>query len=179
MGLEPLARPEGRLTGAHVATMTLEHQAAQASEDIRVDLVETGGGIAGTKVVAPATQDWIETRDHLADVRADTASTGQRLDSLAHPLHRRLRGPALKVVAADAALQQLARHACVEVAAKEVKALPAFCEVNDPRLLPVKLKSEIGQDLPGQLLSRVGLSLARAHHDEVIRIADEPAVSAV
>ena len=65
------------------------------------------------------------------------------------------------------------------MAAKELKALSAFPEVNDSRLLPVQLKPEVGQDLPGQLLGRVGLRLALAHHDKVVRIANKSAVSTI
>jgi hypothetical protein len=64
----------------------------------------------------------------------------------------------------------------VEVAAKETETFPALSEVNDPRLLPVQPQPKISQNLPGQLLGRTGLHLAATHHDEIVRITNEPAV---
>ncbi len=56
----------------------------------------------------------------------------------------------MQVVAANAALQQPARHAGSEMAAEEVKALPTLTEVHDPRLLRMQLQPQRGQDLPSQ-----------------------------
>ena len=64
----------------------------------------------------------------------------------------------------------------LKVAAEEVKALAALSEVNHSRLVRMQLQPQSGQHLPGQLLGRAGLSLAAAEHDEVVRVADEPAV---
>jgi hypothetical protein len=43
----------------------------------------------------------------------------------------------------------------------------------------VQLKPEIGQNLPGQLLGATGLRLASAHHDKIVRPANEPAMSTI
>src|SRR5438105_10534554 len=109
MGLEPFARPGDELTRTQVAAVALAHQPPEPALHVAVDLNELAGGVAGAKVVAPTAQDRVELRDHLADIRSGAVAAGERPDPLAHPYHRLMRGPALKVVAADAALQQPAR----------------------------------------------------------------------
>src|ERR1039458_1907290 len=140
MSLEPLARPGCRLAGPKVAPVPLDQQTAEAANDVVVDLDELLGGVAGPKVVAPAAQDRVQVRDDLADVLARSPAAGLGFDRASDARHRSLRGPALEVVAANAALQHPTRHAGSEVAAEEVKALPALSEVNHLRLLRMQPK---------------------------------------
>jgi hypothetical protein len=65
------------------------------------------------------------------------------------------------------------------MAAEEVKPLPAFTQVNHSRLLRMQLQPQPGQHHAGKLTGLPGLSLAAARNDEIVRIADERAVSAV
>jgi hypothetical protein len=56
----------------------------------------------------------------------------------------------MQLVAADAALPHSARHARVEVAAKEVKPFPSLLEVHDPRILDLPLPGDpVGADRLG------------------------------
>ena len=82
------------------------------------------------------------------DIRVAAVPAGPLPDLLAQPLLRPLAGPALEVVAADAALQQRTRDAGMEVAAQEVEALPALPQVDHPRLVGMQRKPQPGQDAP-------------------------------
>src|SRR2546428_10743775 len=139
MGLKPRACPLLALARPDVATVALSHQATEPTLDVAVDVDELDGGVPGAKVVAPAAQDRIELRDHIADVRSGAVAAGERPDPLAHLSHRILRGPALKVVAADAALQQAARHTSGENAARGGKTPPAGPRGRPPPLAPGQL----------------------------------------
>src|ERR1700730_7989232 len=116
--MEPLACPAVGLSGAQVTTHALDHQAPEPPRGVAVDLVELAGSVPGTEVVPPATQDRVELQDYIPDVPDSGAVTaGLGLDLLTDALHRALAGPAVQVVAANAALQDTTRDTRVEVAA--------------------------------------------------------------
>ena len=66
--VEPLLGPLIGLSGTQVAAPLLDHQAEQPPSHVPVDLAELRGGVAGAKVVAPATQDRSQRRDHVTDI---------------------------------------------------------------------------------------------------------------
>src|SRR2546428_13547838 len=103
MGLKPRACPRLPLARPDVATVALSHQATEPTLDVAVDVDELDGGVPGAKVVAPAAQDRIELRDHIADVRSGAGAAGERPDPPAHLFHRIPAGPAPEVVAAESA----------------------------------------------------------------------------
>src|SRR3954465_14998561 len=112
MPVKPLLGPLIGFSGTQVAPPLLDPQAEQTPHHVPIDLVELGGGIAGAKVVAPATQDRIQIRDHVADIASDPGASGALAHLGPHPGHGRLAGPAVQVVAHDAPLfPQPPRHA--------------------------------------------------------------------
>src|SRR5215471_18896161 len=66
--VEPFLCPRLGLPGVQVAAPLFDHQAVEPHDHIPVGLAELGGGIAGAEVVAPAAQDRVEVRDHVADI---------------------------------------------------------------------------------------------------------------
>src|SRR5262245_33372078 len=133
-----------------MTAVAFDQQAAEAANYVVVDLDELGGGVAGTEVVAPATQDRVDIRDHITDIVTRPAASRLGPDLRPEALHRPLGRPALKVVAAHAAFQHPARHAGSEVAAEEIEALSTLSEVNHSRLLRMQLQPETGQDVLSQ-----------------------------
>src|SRR6185503_2296057 len=75
--VEPLLGPLIGVPATEVAAPLLNHQAEQPPRDVFVDLAELVGGVAGAKVVAPAAQDRIQYRDHVADVDSDPVAPGE------------------------------------------------------------------------------------------------------
>src|SRR5260370_40741279 len=71
--VEPLLGPLIGLSGTQVATPLPAHQVTEPSHHVPVDLAELYGGVPGSKVIAPAAQDRIQIRDHVADVRSRPA----------------------------------------------------------------------------------------------------------
>ena len=70
----------------------------------------------------------------------------------------------MQVVADDAAcLPQPPRHARPEVTAEEVEALPAFPEVDHPRLVRMQLQPQPAQDVPDRVQGLLGLAAADRH----------------
>jgi len=67
----------------------------------------------------------------------------------------------------------------MKVAAKEIEALPAFSEVNHSGLFRMQLQPQPRQHLAGKLSGRPSLGPAATSHDEIVRIADENAMSPV
>src|ERR1019366_3916762 len=86
--LEPLTRPLISLPSAQVAAPLLDHQAVEPPRHVPVGLDELNGGVPGAEVVAPAAQQRIEIRDHLADVLyAYAAAAGPVRDLVPEPFH--------------------------------------------------------------------------------------------
>ena len=46
-----------------IPSLTLDQQAVETSPDVRVELVEAPGGVAGAEVLAPPPEDRVETAD--------------------------------------------------------------------------------------------------------------------
>ena len=174
MPVEPLLGPRLGLTRVQVATPLLDHQAAEPLHHVVVGLAELISGVPGTEEVAPAAQDGIQIRDHVADVPPGTVTAGTVPDFLPEPLHRPLRGPAVQVVADDPPLlPQPPRHAGMKMAAEEVQPLPAFPEINHLRLIRVQLQPQRRQDLADRVQGRPGLCRAAAQHHAVIGVTHQ------
>src|SRR5215203_5560766 len=122
--VEPLFGPLIGLSGTQVAAPLRDHQAEQPPRDVAVDLDELVGGVAGTKVVAPATYDRIEIRDHITDIGSSPIAAGAVTGLVAQPCQCRLAGPPVQVVAHDPLLlPQPPRHACPEMTTQKIQAL--------------------------------------------------------
>src|SRR6266540_683149 len=158
VALKPFPGPGAGLAGRQVSALPLDEQAAEPVDDVSVQGIEHAGGVAGSKVGAPAPQDRVDRRDRLADVGVAVVPAGPGLDLLAQPLLGSLAGPALEVIAADAALQEPTRHTGMEVAAQEVEARPTVAQVNDLRLVRMQLEAELGQDRSRPNQRRRGLT---------------------
>src|SRR5437879_13716613 len=74
--VEPLLGPPISLTSVQVPASLVDHQGAKPLVHVAVDLAELGGGVPGSEVVAPAAQDRIQVRDHVADIRSRPAAVG-------------------------------------------------------------------------------------------------------
>src|SRR6516165_6407413 len=124
--VEPLFCPRLGLARVQVPAPLLDHQGAQPPHHVVVGLAELVSGVPGAEVVAPAAQDGVEVRDHLADVPSGAVAAGAVPDLAPEPFHRPLRGPAVQVVADDPLLvPQPPRHAGAKMAAGEIQPLPA------------------------------------------------------
>src|SRR6266702_7346845 len=92
LSLEPLACPPVSLPGAQVPAPLLHHQALEPPRHMPVDLNELVSGVPGAEVVAPAAQQRVQVRDHLADIlRPCAVAPGTGTDLLPEPFHRQLR----------------------------------------------------------------------------------------
>src|ERR1022692_4256340 len=66
--VEPVLGPRLGLSGSQVPAPLLDHQSAEPEHHVLVGLAELDGGVPGAEVVAPAAQDRIQVRDHIADI---------------------------------------------------------------------------------------------------------------
>lgn len=60
MVLKPVTSPRIGTPGMQVTAVTFDEQTFQSPHDVAVDLVELVGGVPGTKVAAPATQNRVD-----------------------------------------------------------------------------------------------------------------------
>jgi hypothetical protein len=147
VGVKPRFGPLIGLTSTQIAAPLLDQKPAEPPYDVVIDLTELVGGVAGTKVVAPATQDRIDIRDHVADIGPDPIAPGAVTHLGPYPGHGPLRRPAMQVVAHEALLlPQPPRHARPEVTTQKIQALTTLTQIDHLRLIRMQPQPQRRQD---------------------------------
>ena len=96
--MEVVTTPALGLARTEMSSLAMHTHCHETSPHVRVELIETPGGIAAAKVLTPAPQDRIEFGDDIAEVRMTPRLRGQLLHSLPDTPHRALRRPPLQEV---------------------------------------------------------------------------------
>src|SRR6266700_2855757 len=99
MLVKPFLSPRVGLSGPQVPAPLADHQPEEPPHYVAVGLAELVTSVPGAEVVAPAAQNGVQVRDHVADVRSRAVSASPDPDLVPEPVHRPLRRPPVQVVA--------------------------------------------------------------------------------
>src|SRR5690348_3948195 len=98
---------------------------------VRIDLVEALRGVSRAEVLPPASEERIEDRDDIAQIRVTSSSWRPVAHLLPDLLHRASRRPTMQVVhALSLAFPDRATHALVQMTAEKIEALLSIVELD-------------------------------------------------
>src|ERR1700683_4026541 len=129
---EEIAVPALQVPRVQVASLALLHEALEPPPDVRVNLVEATGRVAGREVVAPPAKHGVQiAHDNAHVLHAVAFAAGQLLHALPHTLQAARGRLALEEVGATALLlPDRTAQALAQVAAEEVEAVLTTTEID-------------------------------------------------